>query len=51
MSRTVRGKKPCGYEYWGRRPCKLLYRDAGPYTKKMTHRAERKAGKKEAQHG
>lgn len=20
MSRTIKGKKPCGWDYWGRRP-------------------------------
>lgn len=35
-------------EYWGRRKCKLLYKDAGPSTKKLTHRAERNEAKVKA---
>lgn len=46
MSRTRKGSKGPGYEYWGRRPTKG--RDPGKTTKKTTHRMERAEGKREA---
>jgi len=49
MSRTKKGSKGPGYEFWSRRPNKG--RDPGKDTKKNTHRLERKAGKQEAQDG
>lgn len=33
-------------EYWSRRPCKLKFPDWGKFAKKLTHRAERRRGKK-----
>ena len=45
MSRSRKGKKPVGYEYWGRRkPSGLGY---GKFVKLLTHRRERQQGKKE----
>lgn len=39
MSRTKKGKKSPGYDYWSRRPNKGT--SPGPVTKKITHRMER----------
>lgn len=44
MSRTKKGKKGVGYEYWSRRS---KYREPGRWSKTMTHRAERRQGKRE----
>jgi hypothetical protein len=47
MSRSRKGQKGPGYEYWGRRANgegKWL-RDPGRATKTQTHRRERRAGK------
>lgn len=39
MSRTVKGRKPVGYDYWSKRPCsKLGY---GRVVKDMTNAVER----------
>lgn len=46
MSRTNKGNKGSGYEYWGRRPNKGTA--PGPDTKRITHRMERQDGKQEA---
>lgn len=46
MSRTNKGSKGCGYEYWGRRPGKSTV--PGKDTKRFTHRIERQEGKQEA---
>lgn len=43
MSRTYRGAKGPGYEYWGRRYLKC--RDPGRSTKLLTHRRERLIGR------
>lgn len=46
MSRTQRGSKPVGYEYWSKRPgnkCGNLL-GAGKSTKKLTHSRERLRG-------
>jgi hypothetical protein len=45
MSRTVKGKKPIGYDYWTKRP----YSSAGfgPKIKKLTHKKERAIANKE----
>lgn len=43
MSRTVRGGKASGYEYWSRRPFNKHGGVVGPYTKRRTHKAERRA--------
>lgn len=45
MSRTYRAEKGCGYEYWGRRPCKGMWSFPGKFTKRWTHRKERRLGK------
>lgn len=45
MSRTNKGSKGAGFEYWGRRPTKYRYADPGKDTKRNTHRLERQAGK------
>lgn len=36
-----------GYEFWGRRSALSGLREPGKYTKKQTHRAERRQGKKQ----
>lgn len=47
MSRTRKGSKAPGYDYWSARPGNrhgaLGY---GPYAKRRTHRLERQSGKK-----
>lgn len=43
MSRTKKGKKGVGYEYWSRRGG---YREPCRWSKIMTHRLERRQGKK-----
>jgi len=52
MSRTKKGKKAIGYEYWSKRPgsnkCGAV---PGKETKKRTHRSERKQGKNEITKG
>lgn len=46
MSRTKKGKKPPGAEYWGKRPIARNHgANPGPETKKLTHRMERIEGK------
>jgi len=42
MSRTIKGKKGAGYEYWGRRDSKQYAPDPGRSTKTITHRRERR---------
>lgn len=51
MSRTKKGSKGPGYEFWSRRPSKFKFPSPGKDTKKNTHRMERKAGKQESQDG
>ncbi|QDP67478.1 MAG: hypothetical protein Tp138OMZ00d2C19078221_50 [Prokaryotic dsDNA virus sp.] len=43
MSRTIKGSKGAGYEYWSRRPnsCSI----PGRFNKRLTHRIERQQGK------
>ena len=48
MSRTIKGSKGAGYEYWSRRPFNRYGGLLGTYTKFRTHKAERKQGKREA---
>ncbi len=48
MSRTVKGGKGCGYEYWSSRPYNKSGSQPGKYTKKRTHKAERQEGKRKA---
>jgi hypothetical protein len=45
MSRTKKGSKGPGYEYWSKRPGKLS--TPGKDAKKRTHRLERLDGKKQ----
>lgn len=40
MSRTKRGSKPCGMDFWGGRG-DLCAPGTGPYIKLLTHRKER----------
>ncbi len=44
MSRTNKGKKGAGYEYWSRRS---EHREPGRLSKMWTHREERRQGKAE----
>lgn len=46
MSRTIKGSKGYGYEYWSRRPCSGW--KPGRSTKRITHGIERARGKIEA---
>jgi hypothetical protein len=48
VSRTKKGNKGAGFEYWGRRPTKYPFADPGKAVKKNTHKLERKEGKREA---
>lgn len=47
MSKTVRGSKGCGYDYWSKRP--YSGNGHGKQIKKLTHRAERVIKKEETQ--
>ena len=47
MSRTRKGKKAPGYEYWSRRPFNRCGQSPGPFSKHRTHKAERKEGKRD----
>lgn len=49
MSRTKKGKKAPGFEYWSRRPGNKHGGTVGATTKHFTHKAERQQGKREAQ--
>ncbi|QRE00110.1 hypothetical protein [Burkholderia phage BCSR5] len=54
MSRTVKGSKAPGFQYWSKRPVKGETRaspGAHKFTKKLTHRAERRQGRKECKEG
>lgn len=46
MSRTRKGSKPPGYEYWSARP--LSGSPPGKAVKKMTHKIERQQNKRHA---
>lgn len=48
MSRTIKGSKPVGYDYWTARPCNKGGGCVGKYTKIRTHRAERRQGKEQS---
>lgn len=48
MSRTKKGSKGPGYEYWSRRPGNANGGIPGKLTKRRTHKAERQARKKES---
>lgn len=41
MSRTVKGSKSPGYEFWSKRPGKW-HGGKGRFAKKITHKAERR---------
>ncbi len=50
MSRTTKGAKGGGYDYWSRRPVKGVKSAGmasghGPEVKRLTHRSERRQGK------
>lgn len=45
MSRTRKGGKGSGHEYWSRRPFKGVIADPGRVTKKITHKMERAQAK------
>lgn len=45
MSRTKKGSKPPGYDFWSRRP------KSSKNCKDLTHRAERKQGKDQVKKG
>lgn len=49
MSRTYKGSKAAGYEYWSKRPYNkyggTLSPNGGKYHKKRTHKAERRQGR------
>lgn len=47
MSRTKKGSKPVGYDYWSRRPTPDM--SPGRDAKKMTHRRERIQSKEEVE--
>lgn len=47
MSRTIKGSKAPGYEFWSKRPGKGRG-GRGRYAKLLTHRAERQANKRAA---
>jgi hypothetical protein len=44
MSKTVKGGKPQGYEFWSKRPCNGW---TGRNGKKLTHKIERQKNKKD----
>ena len=46
MSRTNRGSKPSGYEYWSARPLNKGGGCVGSFTKTLTCRIERRNSKK-----
>ena len=47
MSRTKKGSKGPGFEFWGRRPAKMDFPPPGKETKIITHRQERAAAKRQ----
>lgn len=47
MSRTKKGGKPQGYEFWSARPGNKHGGGRGAYSKTKTHRVERQQGKEE----
>ena len=47
MSRTRKGNRGPGAEYWTARPGNKQGGQTGPITKRTTHRAERRLGKKD----
>ena len=51
MSRTKKGKKSGGYEYWTARPGNMGGAPPGKDSKRKTHRAERRINKKAKEQG
>lgn len=49
MSRSIKGSKGPGYEYWGKRPGKGAYGGDGgsAFGKRLTHKAERQQGRRQ----
>lgn len=47
MSRTIKGSKHVGFEFWTARPGNR-HGGVGPYAKLLTHRIERHQGKEQA---
>lgn len=45
MSRTIRGAKPVGYDYWSARPLNRGGGFVGKFTKTLTSRIERRNNK------
>lgn len=45
MSRTIRGSKGAGYDYWSRRPMSGMGHDVS--LKRLCHRIERQQGRNE----
>lgn len=48
MSRTIKGGKGPGYEFWSKRPHSGC--GHGPIVKKLTHKSERQQNKKLGKH-
>jgi hypothetical protein len=47
VSRTKKGKKSPGQEYWTRRPFNRCGQIPGPFAKHRTHKAERQQAKQQ----
>lgn len=50
MSRTIKGSKSIGSDYWTARPGNKGGGGLGPFYKRQTHRAERRINNQEAKH-
>lgn len=48
MSRTKKGRKAPGHEYWTARPFNRCGQTPGPFAKHRTHKAERQQAKAKA---
>ncbi len=46
MSRTIKGSKGSGYDFWTRRPGNTGCSGYGPFVKHTTHRRERTQSKR-----
>lgn len=51
MSRSRKGKKAPGFEYWSRRPGNKHGGSPGSATKRHTHAVERQQGKQQSKQG
>lgn len=51
MSRSRKGSKGPGYDYWSKRPGTKKASDPGKYAKKINHRLERIEGKNASKDG